>query len=73
MLANMFDKTSRTKVRRLPDRGRYDEETVFSILDEAFVCHVGFAVEGKPFVIPTLYGRVDATLYVHGSAASRRE
>jgi uncharacterized protein len=67
----MFDKTSRTKVRRIPDRGRYDEETVFSILDEAFVCHVGFAVEGKPFVIPTLYGRVGTTLYVHGSAASR--
>ena len=44
----MFDQTSRTKVRRIPDRARYDEETVFSILDEAFVCHVGFAVEGKP-------------------------
>jgi hypothetical protein len=58
-------------VQRLPDRGKYDRATVFSILDEGFVCHVGFVVDGQPFVIPTNYARVDQTLYVHGSSASR--
>jgi len=58
-------------VKRLPKRGAYDRETVFKILDEAFVCHVGFVVEGQPYVIPTNYGRVGETLYLHGSAASR--
>src|ERR1700723_395778 len=66
-----FSPTSRTKVQRLPDRGKYDRETVYRILDEGFVCHVGFVVDGQPFVIPTNYARVDDTLYVHGSAASR--
>jgi len=55
----------------LPKRGSYDCETVFKILDEAFVCHVGFVVEGQPFVIPTNFGRSGETLYLHGSAASR--
>ena len=59
------------KVQRLPDRGKYDRETVYRILDEGFVCHVGFVVDGQPFVIPTNYARVDETLYVHGSSASR--
>jgi uncharacterized protein len=58
-------------VKRLPKRGAYDCETVFKILDEAFVCHVGFVVEGQPFVIPTNFGRSGETLYLHGSAASR--
>jgi nitroimidazol reductase NimA-like FMN-containing flavoprotein (pyridoxamine 5'-phosphate oxidase superfamily) len=58
-------------VKRLPKRGAYDRETVFKILDEAFVCHVGFVAEGQPYVIPTNYGRVGETLYLHGSAASR--
>jgi nitroimidazol reductase NimA-like FMN-containing flavoprotein (pyridoxamine 5'-phosphate oxidase superfamily) len=66
-----FSPTSRTKVQRLPDRGKYDRETVYRILDEGFVCHVGFVVDGQPFVIPTNYARVDDTLYVHGSSASR--
>jgi uncharacterized protein len=66
-----FTPTKRTKVQRLPDRGKYDYETVFSILDEGFVCHVGFVVDGQPFVIPTNYGRIDKTLYLHGSSASR--
>ena len=66
-----FPTTARTTVRRLPKRGVYDKETVYSILDEAFLCHVGFVVDGQPFVIPTSYVRVDDTLYVHGSAASR--
>lgn len=58
-------------MKRLPKRGAYDCETVFKILDEAFVCHVGFVVEGQPFVIPTNFGRSGETLYLHGSAASR--
>jgi uncharacterized protein len=66
-----FTPTERTQVKRLPKRGAYDRETVFEILDEAFVCHVGFAVEGQPFVIPTNFGRSGETLYLHGSAASR--
>ena len=64
-------RTQRTRVRRLPDRGKYDAETVYAILDEGLVCHVGFLIEGQPFVIPTLYARVGDELYIHGSAASR--
>jgi len=63
--------TSRTRVVREPERGVYDRETVYRILDEGFICHVGFCVDGQPFVIPTSYGRKDASLYIHGSAASR--
>src|SRR5438045_2671421 len=66
-----FTPTPRTQVKRLPKRGVYDRETVFRILDEAFVCHVGFVVDGQPYVIPTNFGRVGETLYIHGSAASR--
>src|SRR6266478_3986160 len=66
-----FTPTARTQVQRLPKRGAYDHETVLKILDEAFVCHVGFVADGQPFVIPTNYGRVGETLYLHGSAASR--
>jgi nitroimidazol reductase NimA-like FMN-containing flavoprotein (pyridoxamine 5'-phosphate oxidase superfamily) len=68
---NEFTPTERTKVRRLPDRGKYDSESVYGILDEAFICHVGFVVESQPYVIPTGFARVDDTLYIHGSAASR--
>jgi nitroimidazol reductase NimA-like FMN-containing flavoprotein (pyridoxamine 5'-phosphate oxidase superfamily) len=64
-------KTNRTTVKRLPKRGAYDPETINAILDEAFICHVGFVQDGHPFVIPTSYGRVDEHLYIHGSAASR--
>src|SRR4051812_29094374 len=63
--------TTRTRVVREPDRGVYDREEAYRILDEGFLCHVGFAVDGQPFVIPTSYGRKDADLYIHGSAASR--
>jgi nitroimidazol reductase NimA-like FMN-containing flavoprotein (pyridoxamine 5'-phosphate oxidase superfamily) len=66
-----FPPTKQTQVQRLPDRGKYDSETVFKILDDGFVCHVGFAVDGQPFVIPTNYARVGEKLYIHGSAASR--
>jgi uncharacterized protein len=59
------------RVRRLPERGRYDRETIDAILDEALVCHVGFVDRGQPFVIPTLHARVGSVLYLHGSQASR--
>ena len=58
-------------MKRLPARGYYDRETINSILDEGFICHVGFVVDGQPYVIPTGYARVDDHLYIHGSAASR--
>ncbi len=63
--------TPRTRVVREPHRADYDRETVYQILDEGFLCHVGFAVDGQPYVIPTSYGRKDSSLYIHGSAASR--
>jgi uncharacterized protein len=66
-----FTPTERTQVKRLPKRGTYDRETVCSILDAGFVCHVGFNAEGQPYVIPTNYGRAGDTLYLHGSTASR--
>ncbi len=66
-----FAATERTTLKRLPQRGSYDRELVYRILDEGFVCHVGFEVEGQPFVIPTSYGRIGNKLYIHGSAASR--
>jgi nitroimidazol reductase NimA-like FMN-containing flavoprotein (pyridoxamine 5'-phosphate oxidase superfamily) len=64
-------RTSRTQVRRHPERGIYAKEAVDAILDEALFCHVGFAVDGQPFVIPTIHARVGDLLYVHGSPASR--
>jgi uncharacterized protein len=63
--------TPRTTVRRLPNRGQYDRETIAAILDEGLVCHVGFVVDGQPFVIPTIYARRGDRLLVHGSAVSR--
>ena len=68
---SQFTPTERTKVRRKPDRGSYDRELIYSILDQAFVCHAGFVVDGMPFVVPTNYVRVGDTLYLHGSTASR--
>src|SRR5215467_11199219 len=66
-----FTPTERTQVKRLPKRGKYDTETVYKILDEAFVCHVGFVAGVQPYVIPTNFARVGDKLYLHGSAASR--
>ena len=63
--------TPRTRVVRLPKRASYDRATIEAILDEGLICHAGFALEGQPYVIPTIYGRVDDRLYLHGSAASR--
>ena len=66
-----YQRTERTKVRRLPERAVYDRATVHAILDEGFVCHVGFVVDGQPYVVPTGYARVGETLYLHGSNGSR--
>lgn len=63
--------TERTGLRRLPKRGSFDRETIYRILDEAFICHVGFVVGEQPFVIPTAYARVKDHLLIHGSSASR--
>jgi hypothetical protein len=61
----------RIRIMREPQRGRYDRETIDAILDEALICHLGFEVDGQPYVIPTLCARVGDRMYVHGSAASR--
>jgi len=66
-----YTPTERTRVKRLPKRGVYDKAQVHAILDEGFVCHIGFAIEGQPYVIPTLYARAGERIYFHGSAASR--
>ena len=66
-----FTPTERTKVRRKPERGSYDRELIYRILDEAFVCHVAFIVDGQPFLVPTNYVRVGDKLFLHGSTASR--
>ena len=66
-----YTPTERTQVKRLAKRGVYDRARVHAILDEGFICHVGFAVDGQPYVIPTGYARAGDRLYIHGSAASR--
>jgi nitroimidazol reductase NimA-like FMN-containing flavoprotein (pyridoxamine 5'-phosphate oxidase superfamily) len=63
--------SSRSRVRRAPNRADYSRETIDAILDEALVAHLGFAVDGQPYVIPTLHARVGDIVYVHGSSASR--
>jgi len=63
--------TERTKLKRLPKRGNFDRKMIYQILDEAFICHVGFTISEKPFVIPTGYARVGDNLLIHGSSASR--
>jgi nitroimidazol reductase NimA-like FMN-containing flavoprotein (pyridoxamine 5'-phosphate oxidase superfamily) len=64
-------KTSRTTVRRLPDRGHYNRDDIYAVLDAGFICHLGFVVDGQPFVVPTSYWRKGDYVYFHGSAASR--
>ncbi|MGI9667518.1 MAG: pyridoxamine 5'-phosphate oxidase family protein [Acidimicrobiia bacterium] len=67
----MEPKTPRSEVRRLPERGAYDSETIHRILDEAMICHISFSTDDGPVVIPTIHARVGNTLYLHGSHASR--
>jgi len=66
-----FPQTQRTTLKRLPKRGVFDRKLVYRILDEGFICHVSFAVDGQPFVIPTGYARIADQLYIHGSQVSR--
>jgi nitroimidazol reductase NimA-like FMN-containing flavoprotein (pyridoxamine 5'-phosphate oxidase superfamily) len=63
--------SARTTVKRHPERGEYDRATIDAILDEALICHVGFVVDGQPYVIPTIHARDGEVLYLHGSPASR--
>ena len=66
-----FVPTKRTRLKRLSKRASYERKIIYQILDEGFVCHVGFVVDGQPIVIPTAYGRAEDILYIHGSVASR--
>jgi nitroimidazol reductase NimA-like FMN-containing flavoprotein (pyridoxamine 5'-phosphate oxidase superfamily) len=66
-----YKTTERTRVRRLAKRGSYDCATVHSILDEAFICHIGLVIDGSPVVLPTAYGRAGEQLFIHGAAANR--
>jgi uncharacterized protein len=66
-----FAVNERTRIVREPQRAIYDREAIYKILDEGFICHVGFAVDGQPFVIPTMFARIGDAIYFHGSAASR--
>jgi hypothetical protein len=66
-----FTPTHRSKVKRLHERGRYDEESVFAILDAGLIAHIGYVIDGQPYVTPTAYWRRGRTLYWHGSSASR--
>ncbi len=66
-----LSRTDRTTLRRLPKRGVYDRAAIEAILDESLICHVGFVVDGQPFVIPTIHVRVQDKLFFHGSPASR--
>ena len=70
-MSENYTPTARTRLVREADRAVYDRAAAYKILDEGFICHVGFVVDGQPFVIPTGYGRVGDDLYIHGSAASR--
>ncbi len=70
-MPEIFPPSPRTRVVREPQRGAYDRETIYKILDEGLVCHVGFFAEDQPFVIPTMFARVGDAIYFHGSAASR--
>ena len=71
MTAGAFERTKRNRVVRMPERGHYDRESVYGIIDEALLCHVGFAPEGQPFVIPTLHARLGDRLLLHGATTSR--
>jgi len=66
-----LSRTDRTTLRRLPNRGVYDRASIHSILDQGLICHVGFVVDGQPYVIPTIHVRVGEQFFFHGSPASR--
>ena len=70
-MANEYSVTARNKVKRVPQRGAYDKETLYKVLDAGFICNAGFVVDNQPFVIPTIYGREGNKIYFHGATTSR--
>lgn len=68
---NNFAVTEKNRVKRRADRGRYDKSTIYEIIDEAIICHIGFIQDERPFVIPALHARLNDELFIHGSSASR--
>ena len=70
-MQDTFSATDRTRIVREPNRAVYDRDSIYKILDEGMVCHLGFSAEGQPYVIPTMFARVGEFIYFHGSAASR--
>ncbi len=66
-----FEVSERNRVRRVPDRGIYDKETVYQIVDDGLICHVGFVIDGRPFVIPTMHARREDEILLHGATSSR--
>src|SRR5829696_3512522 len=66
-----YTKTDKNSIKRLPKSGHYDRQTIYQILDEALICHVGFTVDGQPYVIPINFARIDDTVVLHGAKASR--
>ncbi|HEY0459293.1 MAG TPA: pyridoxamine 5'-phosphate oxidase family protein [Pyrinomonadaceae bacterium] len=70
-MSEQITQTARTKLKRIPKRGNFERASIYKILDEAFVCHVGFCANGQPVVIPTSFARIGDRLVIHGSAASR--
>ncbi|MFH1197201.1 MAG: pyridoxamine 5'-phosphate oxidase family protein [bacterium] len=66
-----FNRTKINTVKQAPKRAFYDKETIYPIVDEALICHVGFSIESQPFIIPTIHARRDDTIYLHGSTKSR--
>lgn len=71
MTTQTFPKTPLNTVKRMPERGKYDKENIYPIIDASPICHVGFVQDGQPFVIPTIHGRIGDTLVLHGAKASR--
>ncbi len=70
-MAGRYEATARTRIRRLPKRAAYDHDAVHAVLDAGVLCHVGYVIDGQPYVTPTLYWRHGQRLYWHGSSASR--
>jgi len=70
-MTDAFVPSARSRLRRLPKRGHYDRATVYAVLDAGFICHVGYAIDGQPYVTPTAYWREGDAVYWHGSSASR--
>jgi nitroimidazol reductase NimA-like FMN-containing flavoprotein (pyridoxamine 5'-phosphate oxidase superfamily) len=66
-----YSPTERSRVKRAPDRGKYDKAAVFAIIDAALMCHIGYTIKGQPYVTPTFHWREGERLYWHGSSASR--